>query len=68
VPHEDLTLILMYEQDGAPLSDYDGRPLRLAIVSSSSSDEFLTEGHSWVKWVNKIEVRTPAASVEQDAE
>ncbi|NMX22287.1 molybdopterin-binding oxidoreductase [ANME-1 cluster archaeon GoMg4] len=63
VPHEDLTLILMYEQDDAPLSDYDGRPLRLAIVSSSSSEEFLTEGHSWVKWVNKMEVRTPAASV-----
>jgi len=55
VPHGDLKMILMYEQDGALLSEDDGRPLRLAIVGS---DKLLTEGHYWVKWVDKIEVRT----------
>jgi len=60
VPHEDLTLILTYEQDGAPLSDYDGRPLRIVIVSGR--DDYITEGHNWVKWVDEIEVRTPAST------
>lgn len=53
-PHGDLKLILMYELDGAPLSEDDGRPLRLAIVSN---DKLMIEGHYWVKWVNKIEIR-----------
>jgi hypothetical protein len=57
VPHEELKMIVMYEKDGAFLSDYDGRPLRIAIVSTKN--DYLTEGHNWVKWVNKIEVRTP---------
>lgn len=53
VPHGELKLILMYELDGKPLSDYDGRPLRLAVVGR---DALLTEGVYWVKWVNRIEV------------
>lgn len=60
VPHDELTMILMYEQDGAPLSDYDGRPLRIAIVSGR--DDYITEGHNWVKWVDEIEVRTPTST------
>jgi len=44
----------MYEQDGAPLSEDDGRPLRLAIVSE---DKLLTEGHYRIKWVDKIAIR-----------
>jgi DMSO/TMAO reductase YedYZ molybdopterin-dependent catalytic subunit len=58
VPHEDLTLVLSYEQDGAPLSEYDGKPLRIALVSTRG--DYLTEGHYWVKWVDTIEVHTPA--------
>ncbi|MGI9952716.1 molybdopterin-dependent oxidoreductase [Moorellaceae bacterium AZ2] len=54
VPAQDLKMILMYEQDGVFLTEDEGRPLRVAIVSPSY---FLTEGHYWVKWVNKIEVR-----------
>ena len=50
----ELKLILMYEQDGKPLSDNDGKPLRLAIVGPVT---FLTEGHYWVKWVESIEVK-----------
>jgi DMSO/TMAO reductase YedYZ molybdopterin-dependent catalytic subunit len=53
IPHESLMVLLIYEQDGGPLSDADGRPLRLAVVGS---EELLTEGHNWVKWVNRIEV------------
>jgi len=57
IPHTGLKMILMYEQDGALIPGDDGRPLRIAIVSSDGG--FLTEGHYWVKWVNKIEIRTP---------
>jgi DMSO/TMAO reductase YedYZ molybdopterin-dependent catalytic subunit len=53
VSHEKLMVLLIYEQDGKSLSDSDGRPLRLAVVGS---ERLLTEGHNWVKWVNKIEV------------
>ncbi len=55
MPHRELKLILMYKQDGAALSDDDGKPLRLAVVSE---DKLLTEGHYWVKWVDKIEIKT----------
>ncbi len=54
MPHSPLKMILTYEQDGASLSEDDGRPLRLAIVSE---DKLLTEGHYWIKWVDKIEIR-----------
>lgn len=57
VPHGELRLILMYEQDGNPLSDSDGKPLRLAVVGT---DDLLTEGHYWVKWVDKVEVKRKA--------
>jgi len=53
VPHEELVVLLMYEQDGETLSHNDGRPLRVAVVGSEA---LLTEGHYWVKWVNRIEV------------
>ena len=53
VPHRELEVILMYEQDGAPLMEYDGRPIRIAIVSK---DKLLTEGHYWIKWVDKVEI------------
>jgi DMSO/TMAO reductase YedYZ molybdopterin-dependent catalytic subunit len=53
VPHGELKLILMYKRDGKPLSDDDGKPLRLAVVGQ---DALLTEGLYWVKWVNRIEV------------
>lgn len=57
-PHGELKIILMYEQDGKPLSDEDGKPFRIAIVGTKK--ELLTEGNYWVKWVNKIEVlKTP---------
>jgi DMSO/TMAO reductase YedYZ molybdopterin-dependent catalytic subunit len=56
MPHEELTIILAFEQDGAPLPDDFGKPLRIAIVSPR--DDYITEGHYWVMWVDRIEVRT----------
>ena len=54
VPHRGVTVIVMYEQDGTLLPETLGGPLRIAIVSE---DEFLTEGHYWVQWVDRIEIR-----------
>ncbi|MDD5511055.1 MAG: molybdopterin-dependent oxidoreductase [Dehalococcoidales bacterium] len=53
VPHEELELLLIFEQDGKPLTHADGKPLRLAVVGNA---DLLTEGHWWVKWVERIEV------------
>jgi DMSO/TMAO reductase YedYZ molybdopterin-dependent catalytic subunit len=61
VPHEELKTILMYQQDGKPLSDEDGKPLRIAIVGSKKG--LLTEGNYWVKWIEKIEVLKTSAKV-----
>jgi DMSO/TMAO reductase YedYZ molybdopterin-dependent catalytic subunit len=55
-PHQELKPILMYEEDGKPLSEDSGKPLRLAIVGK---DSLLTEGLYWIKWINKIEVIQP---------
>jgi DMSO/TMAO reductase YedYZ molybdopterin-dependent catalytic subunit len=52
-PHGELKLILMYREDGKPLSHDDGKPLRIA---TAGTDKLLVEGHFWVKWINKIEV------------
>ena len=57
-PGGAIRFLLIYEQDGKPLSDEDGKPLRLAIVNP---DDLITEGRWWVKWVNRIEIkRLPA--------
>lgn len=52
VESANLVLVLMYELDGDPLTEDMGGPLRVAIIG----DEVLTEGHNWVKWINKIEI------------
>lgn len=54
VPHEELKTVLMYRQDGRPLSEDDGKPLRIAIIGTQKG--LLTEGNYWVKWVNRIEI------------
>ncbi|KUG21371.1 vitamin b12 abc transporter, b12-binding component btuf [hydrocarbon metagenome] len=55
IPSPPLRVILAYEQDHKPLSYDDGGPLRLVIVSDSP--DVITEGSSWVKWVDRIEIR-----------
>jgi len=53
VPHGELNLVLIYEQDGSLLSEEQGKPLRLAVVGQ---EDLVTEGFYWVKWVDRIEV------------
>ena len=60
VPHGKLTLILAYEQDGKILSVYDGKPLRLAVVSE---DKLLTEGSYWVKWVDRMGIQSQSDNI-----
>jgi hypothetical protein len=45
----------MYEQDNKPVSYNDGGPFRIVVVSDSPN--VITEGSSWVKWVDKIEIK-----------
>jgi len=52
VPHDKLTVIVSYEEDGKPIDPRIG-PLRIAILGGKTQ---VTEGHWWIKWVNKIEV------------
>jgi len=55
IPSPPLEILLMYEQDGKPLSYNDGGPLRVAIISDEKG--VVTEGSAWVKWVDKIEIK-----------
>jgi DMSO/TMAO reductase YedYZ molybdopterin-dependent catalytic subunit len=55
VPEGDVEFLLIFEQQGEPLPDDSGKPLRLAVTSP---DGLLTEGHWWVKWVQRLEIRT----------
>jgi DMSO/TMAO reductase YedYZ molybdopterin-dependent catalytic subunit len=55
IPSGPLKLLLMYEQDGKPLSYDDGGPVRIAIISDEKG--VVTEGSAWVKWVNMIEIK-----------
>jgi DMSO/TMAO reductase YedYZ molybdopterin-dependent catalytic subunit len=54
--HGELKPVLIFEQDGQPLSEDYGKPLRLAIVGK---DGLLTEGLYWIKWINRIDVIQP---------
>lgn len=49
-----LRVILAYEQDGKPLPSDEGGPLRLVIITENP--DVITEGSSWVKWVDRVEV------------
>jgi DMSO/TMAO reductase YedYZ molybdopterin-dependent catalytic subunit len=55
IPSPPLRILLMYEQDGKPLTYDDGGPLRVAIISEEEG--VVTEGSAWVKWVDRIEIR-----------
>jgi len=59
IPSPPLRIILMYEQDGKPLSYNDGGPARIAIISEEPG--VITEGSAWVKWVDRIEIREKGA-------
>jgi DMSO/TMAO reductase YedYZ molybdopterin-dependent catalytic subunit len=52
IENNDLVIVLMYELEGKPLTEDLGSPLRIAIIG----DNVLTEGHYWVKWIDKVEI------------
>jgi hypothetical protein len=51
---QPLTTVLAYYKDDLNLTSDDGGPLRVAILGSEG---LLTEGHLWIKYVVKIEIR-----------
>jgi DMSO/TMAO reductase YedYZ molybdopterin-dependent catalytic subunit len=55
IPAPPLKILMMYEQDGKPLSYDEGGPLRVAIISDQKG--VVTEGSAWVKWVDRIEIK-----------
>jgi DMSO/TMAO reductase YedYZ molybdopterin-dependent catalytic subunit len=55
IPSPPLRILLMYDQDGKPLSYDEGGPLRVAIISEEKG--VVTEGSAWVKWVDNIEIK-----------
>jgi DMSO/TMAO reductase YedYZ molybdopterin-dependent catalytic subunit len=55
IPAPPLRIILVYDQDGKPLTYDDGGPARIVIISAEKG--VVTEGSAWVKWVDRIEVR-----------
>jgi len=58
VSHEGkLWVIVAYERDGVPTSEETEGALRLAVVDS---EDQVTDGHWWIKWVRKIEIKTLA--------
>jgi len=48
-----LQLILAYEETGEPLAEKHGGPTRAVIIDGKKQ---VTDGHWWVKWVEKVEL------------
>ena len=55
MPAPPLTVIIMYEQDGLPLTYEYGGPFRMVVATDTP--DVITEGSSWVKWVDRIEIK-----------
>ncbi len=55
IPSPNLVPVLMYEQDGQPLTQEQGGPYRIAILTQDDI-QVITEGSDWVKWVNTLEI------------
>jgi DMSO/TMAO reductase YedYZ molybdopterin-dependent catalytic subunit len=55
IPAPPLRIILVYDQDGKPLTYDDGGPARIVIISAEKG--VVTEGSAWIKWVDRIVVR-----------
>jgi len=52
---EPLKIIVAYEYDGKAIDPESEGPLRLAIVSPTMNQ--VTDGHWWVKWLNRLELK-----------
>jgi hypothetical protein len=58
IPAGELTMILAYEEDGKPIPEEFGGPLRIAIIGP---DQPITDGHWWIRFVSTFE----AVNIEQ---
>jgi DMSO/TMAO reductase YedYZ molybdopterin-dependent catalytic subunit len=56
-PEGPLHVIIAYEREGGPLDPESEGALRLAIVGPRNQ---VTDGHWWIKWVERIEVKALA--------
>jgi DMSO/TMAO reductase YedYZ molybdopterin-dependent catalytic subunit len=54
-----LWVVVAYEEEGAPIPAEGDGPLRLAILGSQ---KLVTDGHWWIKWVERIEVKQSLAN------
>jgi DMSO/TMAO reductase YedYZ molybdopterin-dependent catalytic subunit len=52
---DPLQLVLAYEMEGKPTNPETDGALRVAILSPKGNQ--VTDGHWWVKWVTKVEVK-----------
>jgi DMSO/TMAO reductase YedYZ molybdopterin-dependent catalytic subunit len=53
VPHDKLDVVVVYEENGKPVDEKSAGPLRVAIMGT---EQQATEGHWWVKWLDRIEI------------
>jgi DMSO/TMAO reductase YedYZ molybdopterin-dependent catalytic subunit len=56
---DPLQLVLAYENEGKPTDPEADGTFRLAILSAKGNQ--VTDGHWWVKWVTKVEVKPVVA-------
>jgi len=49
----NLTMIIAYEENGVPLNDSLGGPLRIVFVDEAGS---ITDSSVWTKWLVKLEI------------
>ena len=56
---DPLQLVLAYEVEGKPTNAETDGTLRVAILSAKGNQ--VTDGHWWVKWVTKVEVKPAVA-------
>ena len=56
---DSIQLVLAYENQGKPLNADQEGAVRLAILTAKGNE--VTDGHWWVKWVTKVDVKALAA-------
>ncbi len=52
---DTLRVVLTYEREGAPLSEREEGILRLGMLNNDQMQ--VTDGHWWVKWVNRVTIK-----------
>lgn len=53
-PDQKVTPVLMYAQNNTQITEDEGGPIRLALLTNKPG--VITEGSGWVKWISRIEL------------